>query len=327
MAETMSFENLGVGAETAGFAGAEVAVPTAAKEENPDTILKKELANKIQTDEAFQKVRGSRSKHLAVVNTLGWSDVGGLIDNTQDVIEENVKAGNIKVVPANDTTAKLTVTVDGNVVKGNVKLATDKKAKYQVPLDESKVDSSGDMKKFRRLLQVPEIVGYNIQNISKNPIPYTGTIYSKGEDGKYVGTQKEGMTIAPGKVVQITRKDLALLCIRPEFDLVLANGKLTGGVRKNSDPNDINEILSAKKFIFSSDANKDVNSPEVKLSISAKQKDGSFKVKPEYEAVFGYLNNPAEKDAKASKSQTTKIQLDTQAVEAYRIRKMLNMEA
>ena len=128
--------------------------------------------------------------------------------------------------------------------------------------------------------------------IGSEPISYTTEEFTKGADGIFVGNVVE-KTIAPGQTVNISRKYLAVLTSQPEFSFTLSNGKIVSPKRNFSN---INDHLSAHYFKFDDDTK--VNDDSVKVSIDA---DGV--VKPEFQDVFGYLNNPRQGRAKRQPGQ------------------------
>ena len=139
----------------------------------------------------------------------------------------------------------------------------------------------------REVSATSAIVGYQLTNIGQQPIPYTTEEFTKDANGVFVGNVVE-KTIAPGQTVNISRKYLAVLTSKPEFSFTLSNGKIVSPKRNF---NNISDQLSAHYFKFDDDTK--VNDDSVKIRI-----DDNDVVKPEFQDVFGYLNNPKASRAK-----------------------------
>lgn len=137
-----------------------------------------------------------------------------------------------------------------------------------------------------------KIVGYLIENCGTEPLTYETEVWTKGENGLFEA-RKVTKTLAPGQQAAISRKWLTALTAKPEFSFVLANGKIVSS-SSNTEGKGIDAILEAHYFVFSKETGLEVNDDAIKNSI-----DVDNVVKPEYEEVFGYLNNP--KASKAGK--------------------------
>ena len=135
-----------------------------------------------------------------------------------------------------------------------------------------------------------KIVGYLIENCGTEPLTYETEVWTKGENGLFEA-RSVTKTLAPGQQAAISRKWLTALTAKPEFSFVLANGKIVSS-SSNTEGKGIDAILEAHYFVFSKETGLEVNDDAIKNSI-----DVDNVVKPEYEEVFGYLNNP-----KASKA-------------------------
>lgn len=147
----------------------------------------------------------------------------------------------------------------------------------------------------RVLVQVPEIVGYQLKNIGDKPIRYQTEVYTQNADGKYVGEVVE-RELPPDGSVNLTRKYVSILLSRPEFSFTLANGKLQAPTTKVSEKS-LDELLEAR-FYFTGEekeSGRSVNSDEDKILIDSEGPDGTRQLKPEFVETFGFLANETEK--------------------------------
>lgn len=152
----------------------------------------------------------------------------------------------------------------------------------------------------RKLKATSKVVGYVIANIGTEAIAYTTEEWAKDpETGEYKGNVVN-KTLAPGEKTAITRKYMTQLCAQPEISFTLSNGIIVASSKKSF--RDLDEELSSYYFKFSQDENGQtvqINDDEVKLSVDV---DGV--VTPEFEATFGYLNNPKKKKAPRERAKT-----------------------
>lgn len=143
----------------------------------------------------------------------------------------------------------------------------------------------------RKLKATSYTVGYKISNIGEETISYTTEEWVKDpESGEYKGNTVT-KNLAPGESANLTRKYMTMLCAQPEISFTLANGIMVASSRKTF--KNLDEELSSYYFRFNREEDGSVvqvNDDEVKISIDV---DGV--VTPEYEATFGYLNNPKKK--------------------------------
>lgn len=164
-------------------------------------------------------------------------------------------------------------------------------------------------------------VGYVIQNVGKDPIPYTADEYSL-VDGKYVPT-RVNKNLAPGATAPISKKDLVILTCIPEFSFRLANGTVSPTSAKNNSnvaatsPLDTIENF---KFTFNPDEKTSVN--DVQIPIAHRTADNDWEVEPEYVPAFGYLMNAPEKKAAATGGKVSNKK-SPQELNANYIRRML----
>ena len=177
-------------------------------------------------------------------------------------------------------------------------------------------------KEERKLQTVSSIVGYKIQNIGNEPIPYFTEEFTPDAEGKYVG-QKVKKTLAPGEIVDISRKYATVLFSQAEFNLKIANGKFIPPRQKRT--TDLDAFLAGHYFSFN-DKEIKVNDDTVKLQVGEQRKVGDGKttkwfVKPEYEAIFGFLNNETKKKGGKKKSGHS---FDAQDYAANFVQRLLN---
>lgn len=156
----------------------------------------------------------------------------------------------------------------------------------------------------RKLKATSKVVGYILANIGEEAISYTTEDWVKGEDGEYHGTEVT-KSLAPGDKVAITRKYMTRLCAQPEISFTLSNGIIVASSKKTF--KDLDEELSSyyfKPVAAEGEEAVQVNDDEFKISVDV---DGV--VTPEYEATFGYLNNPKKKrDSKSRSKQRASVQ-------------------
>jgi hypothetical protein len=182
------------------------------------------------------------------------------------------------------------------------------------------VDKNASSSDKRALKPTSAICGYEIQNIGDEAIEYMTEEFAQDETGKFVGTVLK-KTLAPGEKANLTRQYMTMFCAQPEISFTLANGKIVSSSKKNA--KNLKEELAAYYFSFNKDENgtaPQVNDDEVKLSVD----DENGKVKPEYVATFGYLNNP--KEGKAGRGTKGGAKFTTQDLAANYIHKMLQNE-
>ena len=145
----------------------------------------------------------------------------------------------------------------------------------------------------RKVLQVPVIVGYRLRSNWKEPISYQTEEWTQNEAGLWVA-ERVTKVWEPGTEIDLTRLFMSVLCSIPEISFTFANGKMKqGSAKTTSDPR---SKLEALHFVFKSvdgQPKMNVNSDEVKLNVGYEDENGTWHVKPEFEATFGYLNNPS----------------------------------
>lgn len=160
------------------------------------------------------------------------------------------------------------------------------------------VDKAASSKENRVLANTSAIVGYRFKNVGTEPINYETEVYSKNEEGKYVG-QVVSKVLNPGETVDLSRQYTTQLLCAPEFSFTIANGKLVASSKKNENGS-LKEELESYYFSFNSEEHKSVNDDDVKIAID-EDVAGVRTIKPEFVDTFGYLNNPKESKGRGSK--------------------------
>lgn len=281
------------------------------------------VINLIKHDANYAALRGSRSNDLKVTKILGFSDRGNLVDKTQEIIRDSIKAGTLHVLAADDNQTAFASFGEDGLLHGNVEPLTGTSKKYKAPFREGEdMMKNNKENRFRRVANEAENVGYEVQNVSNEPIVYRATSWVKDENGRFVPNEHEE-TIAPGAKVYLTRKELAMITIAVPFNMSLANGHVT--LKKSKDPADALD-LSNCYFGFDKNAQMDINSPDVKILIHNKKKvNGTtqYIVKPEFEEKFGYLNNA--KDVERKQRAKTGITISRYEITAQQLREKLGM--
>lgn len=166
------------------------------------------------------------------------------------------------------------------------------------------VDKEKSTADNRVLSRTSKIYGYEVENIGSEAIEYKTEVWTKDENGKYVGEVVK-RTFAPGQVIFLTRQYMTMLCAIPEISFTLANGKIIRKKPKAGNNKQVTLVDELKSYYFSFDKDEttgiapQVNDDEVKLAIDV---DGV--VKDEYVETFGYLNNPKEAKAASTRAKT-----------------------
>lgn len=149
----------------------------------------------------------------------------------------------------------------------------------------------------RAVVPTSTIVGYRIENIGSEAIPYKTCTCTKGADGLFSAEPIDAV-LQPGATADLTRQYMTMFCATPEISFVLANGRLCKNNRAKA-ANSTKATLEAFFFKFDKEENRQINDDDVKLRIADEAGKGHWVVKPEYEATFGELNNPTEKEKPA----------------------------
>lgn len=317
------FDNIsGFGKETT----EETAKAPEAKSNNALKEVYAAVANKIEHDADYAARRNSRVNDIIVTKVFGFGSTGSLQDMTDEVLDKAVQAGDVTVLPADSTESGVVAEKDGKIT-GTVKVATSGKHPYERPYIEGQARTKADGKPnvFRKVVNRPENVGYEIKNVSDKALDYKTEVYAQDETGKYVATAVQ-KSLAPGETAQITRTFLTVMTLAEEFNFTLGNGAV---IVKPGKKESATDNLQKGYFQFRKDSGMDVNSPEVKIIISEEVNvNGVTKnvVKPEFVECFGFLNNEKEKAAK--KERTAKaptVKPTTAEVTAAYLRAQLGM--
>lgn len=173
-----------------------------------------------------------------------------------------------------------------------------------------------EAEKKRKLAPVPAIVGYTVQNVGTEPIPYTIEVYEKNEQGIYEA-RVVNKTMAPNEEVAFTKKALTRFAAIPEISFTFNNAKLKSSNKVHSS---LDEELEAHSVNFTDDTK--VNDDEVKIPIDT---NGDGVVKTEFLATFGYLMNPAPETKKGKRAKVgTGQRYTTQDLNANYVMQLLS---
>ena len=145
---------------------------------------------------------------------------------------------------------------------------------------------------------VPNVVGYQLRNISGEPIACYTTKCDL-VDGVYQKTPVQ-ITIAPGAVACLRKVDFVTLMSSPEFSFQAANGKLT--TRRftgNNTQEELEAFLEKHNFLFANGVKVGDMIEQISTSV-----DGQNVVLPEYKDVFAFLENKAEKKQRVAGQKT-----------------------
>lgn len=181
--------------------------------------------------------------------------------------------------------------------------------------DDSQLNTKG---KAKHLLEVvAEIVGYVVKNQGETPIECASQTWKKDESGKYVAEPSQ-LVIAPGEEKAITKRDMLLITIQPEFAGEFANGVMVTKLKASEMSKHLNnfDYIANKYYIKFNDKGNGVHDDTVKINISHQEKDGDktvWVVNDEYKAQFGFLENEPEpkavKEKKGKKAKTPKTSI------------------
>jgi hypothetical protein len=170
----------------------------------------------------------------------------------------------------------------------------------------------------RNLVQTSGICGYRLQNIGDKPITYMTMEYQKDENGIYVGTEVE-KTAAPGEQFDLARKYFTMLTSRPEYSFLLANGRVVTG-KSIAKCTTLDEKLERPHFDFYQEEGKpSVSVHDDGIKIPVDDADG---VKPEFQLLFGYLDNPT--TAKSSSRSGGRKTVSAQELAANYFQSLIN---
>lgn len=161
----------------------------------------------------------------------------------------------------------------------------------------------------RTLKAVPAIVGYEIKNVGTTPIAYKTATCTKGADGMFVEEPCDAV-LQPGDTAFVTRQYMTMLAAAPEFSFELANGKIVKGSGGTKTGKTVRSKLEAYYFSFDKETGLSVNDDAVVIPVGEQLEDGKWVVKPQFEAVFGFLNNPKKAGPKGTRSRKPSEKID-----------------
>lgn len=227
-----------------------------------------EMANGLETEDAKKAEYNAKVRETRKQNLTAWRQAFD-----QSVVETNGAIKDALSTRSNDIVV--------------VKALTFGEPKYIVRKDESGNET------FRE--PVPNVVGYEVQNVSSTPIN-AYTTKCQLVDGVYVKNPVE-CVIAPNQIVAFRKVDFVTLLTAPEFSFTAANGKLTTRTFTGTTQADLEAFLEKHNFLFT-DAKVGDMIKQISTSV-----DGQDVVIPEYKDVFAYLENKAEKKTRQSQKQ------------------------
>ena len=174
----------------------------------------------------------------------------------------------------------------------------------------------------RQIASTSKIYGCIVENVGTTPIQYTHGVWTKNAEGVYEETVVDDV-INPGERKPLATKYMVVLLARPEFSLKCANGRMTGSPKRGV--NSIDDVVGEYSFKFRKDAGMSVHDDNVKIAIADKvevNEDGQTKavwvIKPEYEAEFGFLNNPKVSSRRTKTGiRKANIDIDSAAIANY----------
>lgn len=186
--------------------------------------------------------------------------------------------------------------------------------KKSLVLDKEAYEKNGHVRNEQTLIPVPSIVGYQFKNNSDQTIPYTTEVFTLNEaTGNYEGQVVE-KSWAPGEVITLSRKYMAVNFSRVEFSFTLKNGVVVTAFRGAKS---VDEQLQNCYFKLAEGTDYEINDDNVKIAI-----DVDKVVKDEFKETFGYLMNTKTRASKGS----TKSNLTTQALTANYVQSLIKKQ-
>lgn len=159
----------------------------------------------------------------------------------------------------------------------------------------------------RPLIKTSKIVGYRIKNVGTEPITYTVSQCMQDGDGVWKESQVERQ-LNPDETTEIPKKYLTMLTSDPRFSFQLQNGFMKKS-SKNNPANSLDDELESWYF-KPADEDIKVNADSFKVNIGQEVVDGEntkWVVLPEFEGVFGYLNNSTKKEKVRAKKEKVSV--------------------
>lgn len=174
----------------------------------------------------------------------------------------------------------------------------------------------------RKIAKTSVIVGYRVLNCGEVPLKYENAECAfNAETGAWEETTVQ-CELAPGETADIPRRFMTSLCSIPEIAFTLKNGYIKKGSKK--DTKSVQEELEAYYFICE---NAKVNSDSFKINVGTEVVDENdnklWVVLPEYEKIFGMLNNGKPKAVKGASVKGTGSKLNPRAAAANYIQECL----
>lgn len=163
----------------------------------------------------------------------------------------------------------------------------------------------------KNLETVPGIVGYTCVNKGTEPLPYYTEVFTKDENGTYVGEVVK-RTAQPGEQFDISKYYLTVNTSFPAFSFKLANGNMRRGSKTAHSKEE--EIASYYFKPFDEDIK--VNSDEFKINIGVKGEDETWGVQDKYLELFGYLLNEEVKAPRESKKKLSNQDISANYVQS-----------
>lgn len=304
-----SVDNIADEVPAATGAPAAAVVEGGQRQRTQESVLKKSLELEFNANPDLKDRRCLWSASAKLIHGFGFSDNGSYIDTTKDTILAAVGKGIVKAIEKTDTTTECFLVVDkanGEIISGTVRKRGTGDS-YE-PTPQRLKDGTKLPKEFVKKRDVPQMVGYALQNIGTEPIEAYYAECSLNNSGVWEENPPTKVQVKPGEVIQLTKKTYALTSSMIEYSCKFANGKAVSR-KKNVDAAAIVQKIS---FLFYADEDEfaSVHSEPFKIRIDATDKDGYFRVQDEYKKVFAFLeNNGKNKNARASAS--VRSSLDT----------------
>lgn len=154
-----------------------------------------------------------------------------------------------------------------------------------------------------KYMPTSKLVGFIIRNISEDKdIKYITEEFSESKSQGVWQGQRIQRILKPGETAQISKFYFNMLLFMPEFNCRISNGNLRyngncGLQSSQSDEAEIIERLNRYYFVSKGGA---IHRAGYKIEI-ATEVGGAYKIKPEYEKIFGSLNSIQPKGRRSAK--------------------------
>ena len=182
---------------------------------------------------------------------------------------------------------------------------SDKGGQISKGYDDSTVATKG--KSTHMLETVAEIVGYVAKNVGDTDITCPSKVWKK--DGDKFVSEDTTLVIKPGEEKAITKRDMMMITVQPEFAGEFGNGVMVTKLKTSEMAKYVTNLdyIADKYYIKFNDGDMKVHDDANKINISHQETKGDqtiWVVNDEYASQFGYLNN--EPDPKAPKARKEK---------------------